>query len=165
MRRKDREMDRAFALSVLDRCEYAVLATVNPDGTPYCIPLTIVRKDDRVYFHCAREGHKLDNIRQNPSVCLTAVAYSHTLEDRFTNEFESAVAFGSAREITDPGEIKEALRLLCERHVPTFMHAFEAEVQKSFDVVAIWEVQLETVTGKRKRYDAQGNELTYGRKE
>ena len=39
MRRKDREMDRDFALQVLDKCEYAVLATVNPDGTPYCLSL------------------------------------------------------------------------------------------------------------------------------
>ena len=50
MRRKDREMPREFGLSVLDRCEYATLALIDPDGFPYCVPITIVREGDALYF-------------------------------------------------------------------------------------------------------------------
>ena len=43
MRRKDRELPRELALAVTDKCAYSVLATVNPDGSPYCVPLSFVR--------------------------------------------------------------------------------------------------------------------------
>ncbi|MDF2839216.1 MAG: putative nitroimidazole resistance protein, partial [Evtepia sp.] len=56
MRRKDREKDSQFALEVLKNCEYATLATVNPDGTPYCIPISPAMMDGALYFHCALEG-------------------------------------------------------------------------------------------------------------
>ena len=36
MRRKDREKDAVFALEVMRDCEYATLATVNPDKTCVC---------------------------------------------------------------------------------------------------------------------------------
>ena len=67
MRRSDREKPEAFALGVVDESDYAVLSTVNDDGTPYCVPLTIVREEERIYFHCALEGQKLDNIRTRPA--------------------------------------------------------------------------------------------------
>ena len=50
MRRKDREMPKEFALQVVDKCQYATLSMIS-DGKPYCVPLSIVRIDDFVYFH------------------------------------------------------------------------------------------------------------------
>ena len=60
MRRKDRERDRAFAYDVIDRCEYGVAAMAGEGGAPYCVPLSLVRLGDALYFHCALEGTKLD---------------------------------------------------------------------------------------------------------
>lgn len=50
MRRKDREMDREFGLKVIDKATYGVLAMVD-EGKPYCIPLSIVRDGNTLYFH------------------------------------------------------------------------------------------------------------------
>ena len=43
MRRKDRERDQAFALDVIDRCEYGVAAISTGEAVPYCIPLSLAR--------------------------------------------------------------------------------------------------------------------------
>lgn len=165
MRRKDREMDRDFALMVLDQCEYAVLATADQEGLPYCIPVTIVRKDDDIFFHSAPEGHKVENLRKNARVCLTAVGDTHIPEDKFTTEFESAVVFGSAEEVTETAEKTEALRLLCERHVPTNMAAFDEAIAASLHRTGVWKIHMETVTGKRKKYDPKGVEMKFMRME
>lgn len=165
MRRKDREMDRDFALSILDKCEWAVLGTVNQDGTPYCIPVSIVRNGEYLYFHSAMEGHKINNLRQTPQVCLTAVGDTHSLTDEFSTEYESAVVFGAVEEVTTDSEKIEALRLLCVRHVPTYMYAFDDEVARSLSRTAVWKIHMETVTGKRKKYDSNGKEMKFGRME
>lgn len=161
MRRKDREMDRNFALEVLDICEYAVLATVNPDGTPYCIPISIVREKDFVYFHCAQQGQKIENLHWSPTVCLTAVGATQIPPDTFTTEYESAVVFGVAEEVTDDAEKRRALWQLCRKYVPTNMEAFNDAVEKSLFRTAVWKIHLETVSGKRKKYNAEGKEMTW----
>ena len=42
MRRKDREMDKNFALDVLKKSPYVVLSLTDENNNPYCIPISIV---------------------------------------------------------------------------------------------------------------------------
>ena len=165
MRRKDREMDVDFARMVLDKCEYAVLGMAGPEGWPYNVPVTIVRRGEELFFHCALEGQKVDCLRRDGRVCVTAVGDTHIPPDKFTTEYESAVAFGLAEEVTDPAEKTEALRLLCQRHVPSNMGAFEASVARSLGRTGVWRVRLTGLTGKRKKYGAAGKEMKFGRME
>lgn len=165
MRRQDREMDRNFALMVVDTCEYAVLSMVTTEGEPYCVPITIVRQGDNVYFHCAMAGEKIDCLRSHPQVCMSCVGKTRRLTDRFTTEFESAILRGAAQEVTEEGEKVEALRQLCQRHTPTNMQAFEKAIEGSLFRTAIWKIAIQELTGKRKQYDAQGKEMKFGRME
>ena len=118
MRRTDRERDRAFAYEVIDRCAYGVAAMTGADGSPYCVPLSLVRLENRLYFHCALEGTKLDLLRKNPQVCLSFVAQNQAAEDKFTTYFQSANVVGTACEVTDSQEKILALRALCEKLTP-----------------------------------------------
>lgn len=151
IRRKDRQLDRAAALDILDRCVYAVLATVGPDGSPYCVPLSIARDGINLYFHSALEGQKAEYLRANPSVCLTAVGDVQPAKQKFTTGYESAVVYGTAQEITDEAEKIAALRLLCLRHVPAHMDCFEEEVSRSLGRTGVWRIQIDHVTAKAKR--------------
>lgn len=153
MRRKDREMDREFGLNLIDRCQYAVLATVNPDGTPYCIPVSAVRKDNAIYFHCAKEGQKTDNMRANSSVCLSFIGDVKAMPERFTTSFESAVVKGTAKEITDKNEKIEALRLICLKYAADYMDNFESAIKRSLAVTAIWKIDINELTSKKRPYE------------
>ena len=128
MRRKDREMDRNFALYVADKCEWATLALVDGDK-PYCVPVTIVRIGGCVYFHSAKAGRKIDLLRKNPSVCLSCVGDTYRTPDKFTTEYESAVIAGTATEVTDDAEKIEALRAFRERYPETNLDMFERVVK------------------------------------
>ena len=52
MRRKDREMDATFALEVFDKAPYITVSFTKPDGSPYGVPLSLVRTDEKTFwFH------------------------------------------------------------------------------------------------------------------
>lgn len=151
MRRKDRQMPEKFAWEVVDKCEYAFLAMTAEDGGPYGLPVTIVREGGAVYFHSAMEGRKTACLRQHPKVCLTCVGDTRVPEGKFTTLFESAVAFGTAAEVTGEEEKIHALRLLCQRHTPGNMAAFDKAIAASLKRTAIWKITVEGITGKAKR--------------
>lgn len=163
MRRTDREMNKDFALSIVDKCEYAVLGMTCSDNVPYCIPITIVRSGDIIYFHTAKEGEKIDALTENNGVCLSCVGDTQRAADKFTTEFESAVVRGHAYEIKSREEKISALKLLCLRHTPSNMHEFESAISKSLNRTGVWKIQIESITGKRKKYDSNGMEMKFGR--
>ncbi len=150
MRRKDRERDKAFALKVIDRCEYGVAAISTGEEMPYCIPLSLVRVEDELYFHCALEGYKLDLLRKNPKVCVSFVGSNEAAVDDFTTYFQSAVVMGTAYEVTDEGEKIAALRALCEKLTPANMAHFEHELAGSLARTGVWGIHMEQITGKEK---------------
>ena len=153
MRRKDRERDQAFAYQIIDRCAYGVAAMSGADGTPYCIPLSLVRVEDRLYFHCALDGFKLDLLRGNPQVCISFVAENQAAEDKFTTYFQSANVRGAASEVTEDQEKILALRALCEKLTPSNMTGdnFDRAIAKSLSRTGVWRIRMEEVTGKEKR--------------
>ena len=70
MRRAERQVaDEAGIRAILDRCQVCRLALWDEEG-PYIVPLSYgYRWEDgglKLYFHCAREGRKLDALRRNP---------------------------------------------------------------------------------------------------
>ncbi len=73
MRRRDRELSRAEAEDILRRGEFGVLGTCGAEGMPYAVPLSYVFEGGCIAFHCAAEGHKLQNLRENARACFTVV--------------------------------------------------------------------------------------------
>lgn len=151
MRRKDREMNRDFALQVADKCEYGVLSVIDPDGMPYGVALSIVRIEDFIYFHCAYDGLKIDCFKNNPNACLVCVGNTERQKDSFTTKYESAVIRGTLLEVTDNEEKILALRFLCERHTPLNMENFDAAIKASISRTGIWKMKIESITGKCKK--------------
>ena len=98
MRRKDREMDKNFALDVLKKSPYVVLSLTDENNNPYCIPISIVLEENHLYFHCAMEGKKIDLLKNNNQICICAVSRCRPKPEEFTMEFESAVLYGKAEE-------------------------------------------------------------------
>lgn len=169
MRKKSREMDAAWALEVMDKAPYITVSMTDGEGMPYSIPLSLARTDENTfYFHCATEGKKLDILQTNPRVCLTAVSKCNPTigpkDGSFTLEYKSAIAFGKAEIVTDDNEKREALRAISQRFLPNHMDAFDAAIERSMSRTAVVRITLtEPPTGKRKQYDANGDEMKYRR--
>lgn len=75
MRRKDREITDIHVITdMLDQCKTACVAMMDRE-VPYVIPLSYgyeMKEDALVlYFHCAKEGRKIDILKYDNRVCFT----------------------------------------------------------------------------------------------
>lgn len=173
MRRKDREMNKDFAYSIIDKAQFGSLATTNEDGSPYCIPISFARHGDKVYIHSARQGTKIENIKKNPNVCMSFVgdinipfpdeasSVGRKASEVFTTEFESAIIFGTANIIIDNEEKIFGLRLLCEKYTPNNMSFFDNAVEDALNLTNVIRIDIENISGKRKKYDEDGIEMKW----
>ena len=159
-------MNATFALEVLDKAPYITVSMTRPDGTPYGLPLSLARTDDKTfYFHCALEGDKLDCIANHPTVFLSAVTKCAPMvgpkDGSFTLQYKSATAIGIADLVTDRKEKITALRAICQRFLPHHMDAFDDAVNRSLERTTVVRITLtEPPIGKRKQYDKHGVEMT-----
>ena len=151
IRRKDRVMSQDKALRVLKQCEYGVLSTGGPDGQPYGTPLSYVLSDNTIFFHCAQNGHKLENIAFDPRVCFSVVQNAKPVYiDSFSTFYESVTVFGTAAQVTDAEEKTRALTLLCQKYLSEHMDKAEAAIAGSLQRTAVYEIQISRITGKEK---------------
>lgn len=156
MRKAARQKDEEWALNVFDRAPFVTMSMIRPDGTPYGLPLSLIRSNRRTfYFHCADEGDKLDCIRANPVVSLSAVSRCtpkfETEKKNFTMYYDSAIALGEAEIVTDNSEKIMALCLLCQRFLPKHMENFDEAIKRSLERTVVVKITLtEPSVGKSK---------------
>lgn len=151
IRRKDRIMDEASALELLDTGEYGFLAMNGRNGFGYGIPLSYVKEENRLYFHCAPEGYKLECLRASPAVSFCVVGKTRLLPRQFTTAYESVLVFGHAHLDLPEEERRHALRLLAKKYAPAFPEIGEKYIEKSFHRTNIIRVDIVHITGKCKR--------------
>jgi len=150
IRRKDREIDSKEAIALLSQCEYGVLSTVDIHGQPYGVPLNYAYKNNSLYFHCARLGHKLENIESNPNVSFCVVGKTRVLQAKFSTEYESAVAFGVASEVQGAEKIS-ALQLLVEKYSPGFIEEGKKYIEEENKTTKVIKIEINHISGKARR--------------
>ncbi|MDK2829867.1 MAG: uncharacterized protein PWP67_2693 [Clostridium butyricum] len=99
MRRKDRQLDIKEVIEILEKCNYGILSTVGENGYAYGVPISYIYKNNSIYFHCATEGQKLDNLKNNNKVSFCVVGQTCILPDKFSTKYESVIIFGRANEV------------------------------------------------------------------
>ena len=65
MRRKRQALSMEETAAILYRGTSGVLALSGDDGYPYAVPMSYVYTDGKIYFHCAKAGHKLDALKRH----------------------------------------------------------------------------------------------------
>jgi len=151
IRRADRALTEDQTREILARAEHGVLATVGADGWPYAVPVNHVLCGDVLYFHCALEGHKLENIAHEERVSFCAVASARVLPAELSTLYESAVAFGRAALVTDPAEKRRALEALAVRFCGEMTAEAEKTIATSGARTAVVRIRIERITGKAHR--------------
>ncbi|GKZ02286.1 pyridoxamine 5'-phosphate oxidase family protein [Paraclostridium bifermentans] len=99
MRRKERQIEIVEAEEILKNGEYGVLSTNGENGYSYGTPLSYVYFNNSVYFHCALEGQKLENINYNNKVSFCVVGKTCVIPEKFSTKYESTILFGEANEV------------------------------------------------------------------
>ncbi|MBR4473698.1 MAG: pyridoxamine 5'-phosphate oxidase family protein [Oscillospiraceae bacterium] len=121
MRRKDREItDQNRIREILDSAKILHLG-IHDDPCPYVVPLHygygFVDGQPVFYMHSAKEGHKLDLIRQNPHVCVQIDCGMELISGgdnacRYGASYASVIGRGRAEILDDPKSKAAALTVL-----------------------------------------------------
>lgn len=124
MRRQNRKIEIKEEIDqILNKGEYGTLATIGENGYPYSVPISYVYYEKCIYFHSAKVGHKIDNIKNHEKV------------------------FGIATEID--GEEKEmALLKLIEKYSPEFLQEGKLYISRAKDATSVMKISIEHMTGK-----------------
>ena len=160
MRRSDRQMAPEKALEVLDSALFAVLAVIDTTAEtfaiPYSIPLSFAfdRKNMALYFHKARGAGRLLHCMAASQTPLPAhcsiVTDVHTLPQKFSTEYASAMIEGELDLLDTDAEKLEALLMLTAKYSPGFEKEALAYATKSVGKVDIVRLRISRLTGKSR---------------
>ncbi len=149
MRRKKQLLPPEETEALLRGGSHGVLAVVGDGGYPYAVPLSYAYVGGRLYFHCAKSGHKLDAVRGDDRASFCVVGQDEVVPSAFTTHYRSAIAFGRVRIVEDGAEKAEAIRLLARRYAPEATDAeIEAAVAREEAALCMLALEIEHLTGK-----------------
>ena len=151
MRRKTAQLTDQQTRDVLTRGLWGTLATADAEGHPYATPMNYVYANGVIYLHAATEGHKLDNIRENPDVCFSVVTTAVVHPNRFDTEYTSAAAFGIAGVVTDPAEKRAALAALMQKYSPDYAAEAAQYLEKNITRTTVISIILTGISGKQNQ--------------
>lgn len=169
MRRSQCEIkDPKEILSILEKARIGRLATLDREGYPYITPVNFVFHKGCVYFHCAPEGEKLQNLGRDPKVCFQVDEPLAYLEVAFHPEkspcrthqlYRCVVIRGTARVVSD-GELKtEVLNALVARHEGNEDFRPVTPELPSYKACKVVEIRPERMTGKADLLQGKPQEL------
>lgn len=164
MRRKRQALPPAAAGEILERGSFGVLALSGDGGYPYAVPLSYAydRAGGRLWFHCARSGHKLDAIRRSGRASFCVVDQDQVVPEAYTTYYRSAIAFGTVRELGGE-ERRRALEKLALRYAPQdSARRRQEEIDRCGDRVCMLEMAIEHLTGKEAKELARRREESAG---
>ena len=84
MRRGRQALPKEMCEAVLSRGSHGVLALAGDEGYPYAVPISYVYEGGKLYFHCARSGHKLDAIARCPKASFCVVDQDQVVPQEYT---------------------------------------------------------------------------------
>jgi nitroimidazol reductase NimA-like FMN-containing flavoprotein (pyridoxamine 5'-phosphate oxidase superfamily) len=154
LRRKDREIKDIVDLKDIVRRADVCRIAFAVNNTPYIVTLNFGYKWNNeltLYFHCAREGRKLDLMRQNNRVCLE-MDIDHELQlgetpCEGTMKYKSIIGYGLLEIVQDPKEKRKGLDLIMDKYGYAGKKEYD---EKLFNMTEVFKLKVTEISGKRK---------------
>lgn len=152
MRRGKQALTEAEAKEILYGGTSGVLALSGDDDYPYALPISYVYDRDRIYFHCAKTGHKIDAIKRNDKASFCVIAQDKISPEEYTTHYQSVIVFGRISIMEDQVQKLFAIRKLAEKYVPhDTKERRDGMINKEWDALTMLEMKIEHITGKEAR--------------
>ncbi len=151
VRRKDKEITDTQAMkNVLGSTKYVTLALCK-DNEPYLVTLShgYDESSNCVYFHCAKEGKKIDYLKANSKVWGQAFVDQGYLEGKCNHLYTSVHFSGKAAFIESLDEKVKALKCMIrqlEKEPETMIAKLKSERLKD---TLIGRIDIDYMSGKK----------------
>lgn len=152
MRRTEKQItDDAEFKDILKNGRYTTVAFCRKEE-PYLVTMNYGYDEARnaLYFHCAKDGLKIDFVEANPRVCATVVEDHGYKMGECDHAYRSVVMWGRMVIIDDLDEKKHALEtmLFHLEDDPDVVRQRSLKKEEAYRNVGILRLDIESMTGK-----------------
>lgn len=149
MRRFKQQISDEECIRILKEEPRGVLSMIGEDGYPYGIPLDhwYNEKDGKLYFHGAKEGHKIDAIKACDKVSYCVYDQGYRKENDWALNINSVVVFGRIKLVDEEDKAREICTNLCRKFTDDEEY-LQRELKNALPRVQCLELTIEHMTGK-----------------
>ena len=149
MRRSKQQLSLEECQEILCQEKRGVLSVMGENGYPYGMPVNhwYCKENGKIYFHGAKEGHKVDAIRQNGKVSFCVYDQGYREEGQWALNIRSVIVFGTIRPVTEEEVCKKVCQGLAEKFTDDSEYA-KKEWEAAGSRVLCLELTPDHITGK-----------------
>ena len=158
MMAKRQATSRERAEEMIANTNYGVLAIDSVEGYPYSVPVNIMWKDGKIFFHGMNKGLKNESIKANPKASICVIEYQKIDPPDYSTKFKSVICFGTIRVLEDPEEIRQRTIELGEYFYPGHMERVTDVTERNMPALAVYEFNIDHISGKESMVVVQERE-------
>ena len=150
LRRINQELSKEESISLLKNEVRGVLSVLGDDEYPYGLPINYwySEEENKIYFHGAREGHKIDAITKHDKVSFCVYDKGHKADGQKGLDYKSVIVFGRIKPVEDREKTVDICRKLSAQF--DFGEDYiEEEIKKFAKFVLCLELTPEHICGKK----------------
>ena len=151
VRKKISEIDHSAAETLLQSNRRGILAMNGDNGYPYAIPINYFYDSlaQKIYFHGAKAGHKVESLKVSDKVCFTVYGNERIDEaESWAPYVQSVVVFGRCRLLEAGSESIEQLKEFAMKYYPDEALA-DDQIARNGRATQMFEITIEHMSGKQ----------------
>ena len=152
MRKKEKEITTDEAIEAIIQRSLVCRLALSEENHPYIVPLCFGYDQHTLYFHCDREGKKIDILRKNNQVCFEFDIDQELVKAeqacKFDMKYRSVIGFGKAYLVEDPESKQKALQVIMG-HYAGQSYTFPEDIVNKTGII---KVEIESISGKKAGY-------------
>lgn len=149
VRKRANEITLEAAKELLTTARRGVLSLNGDDGYPYAIPINYLydETNQKIYFHGARVGYKIDILKQSDKICFTVYGNEQIKEEVWAPYVQSTIVFGRCYLIEAAERSMEVLKRFAMKYYPNEAMVIE-QIGMSGKATQMFEISIEHISGK-----------------
>jgi nitroimidazol reductase NimA-like FMN-containing flavoprotein (pyridoxamine 5'-phosphate oxidase superfamily) len=152
IRRKEKAIEtKEEMINILEKTKYVTIAMCK-NNTPYLVTLThgYDNKKNVIYFHCAKEGKKIDILKDNNVVWGQALIDKGYVPSKCDQLYATTQFMGKVTFINDIAEKKHALETMIKQQESVPEKVIKRQItEESVKKVNIGRIDITYLSGKK----------------
>ena len=149
MRLTKQQLPDEEALAILEKGGTGTLALLGDEGYPYSVPINYMYEDGCIYFHSAKNGHKVDAIARESKASMSVITKDVLMPEKYTTDYCSVIVFGNITLITDDEKKRRMIYSFTKKFCSEYENGINKEIDRAWNRLHVYELKIEHMTGKR----------------
>ena len=149
MRLTKQQLPDEEALAILEKGGTGTLALLGDEGYPYSVPVNYMYEDGCIYFHSAKDGHKVDAIARESKASMSVITKDVLMPEKYNTEYCSVIVVGNITLITEDEKKRRMIYSFTKKFCSEYESGIDAEIDGAWNRLHVYELKIEHMTGKR----------------